>query len=270
MSSLIAVSPWHSLEIPDGHQELLERPREEDFVLRTLLQREVNGQPLVSGDLVIAGRKTLEAYPLAEQYPVHFRKSYYPICFFQDPAGEEERQLAVSRVEGLHVAPPIGSNRTTFRSCFVPGIPFDRVTPFTHQPEVRNIDAADETPLLTLIGLWNILVELHRKLGALHAAGIAHGDAELHNAIVTPAPAGIVLIDFEKALMRDDAGDDKRDWEETRAADLREVSRQAIYCQCGLGRQTGPLAEEARAELEGGHLLGDPAPFLRAMRRRGA
>ena len=117
--------------------------------------------------------------------------------------------------------------------------------------------------LLTLTGLWTLLVDFHRQLSAMHAAGIVHGDDELHNTMATPSPVGIVLFDFETALMREDPGDDKRDWEETRAADLRELYRQAVYCQCGLGRQEGALAAEARAETERGDLFPDAKPFLR-------
>ena len=39
MSRLVAVTPWQSLEVAEAHAALLDRPPENDYVIRTLVQR---------------------------------------------------------------------------------------------------------------------------------------------------------------------------------------------------------------------------------------
>lgn len=260
------MTPQHEIDLTDAWAELVERPPDHDLVVRTLARREVNGQPLVTAELVVAGNDTRNAYPRALEFPVHFRKSYYPICFFQNPANEYRNQEDASRIEGIGVAPPIGSTRTSFRACFVPGVPLDKVSPLGLEPEERNIEAAHECDLLVLVGLWNLLEDLERRVDALHGAGIAHGDLELHNVIVTRAPAGTELIDFENAVRRDEV--DAAKWEEVCAADFRELLRLAVFVQCGLGAQSGALADRTAEALDAGELVKSPERFAREIGRR--
>lgn len=266
MSTRIAVTPQHEIDLTEAWADLVTRPPDHDLVVRTLARREVNGQPLVTAELVVAGNDTREAYPRAREFPVHFRKSYYPICFFQNPANEFRNQEEASRIEGIGVAPPIGSTRTTFRACFVPGVALDRVSPFGLEPEERNIEVARDSDLLVLVGLWGLLEDLERRITALHAAGIAHGDLELHNVIVTRAPAGTELIDFENAVRCGEV--DEAKWLEVCEADFREVLRLAVFVQCGLGAQSGSLADRVAAALEAGGLMQSPGRFVREIGRR--
>ena len=84
--------------------------------------------------------------------------------------------------------------------------------------------------------------EAFAQLRKLHEGGLAHGDLELHNLIVCPAPLEVVLIDFESAVER---GADKAAWTERCETDLTRLLREAIFLQCALGRQPGALADLA-------------------------
>lgn len=263
MDVLLSVSPYHQVRLAEVYAHMVEKPPAHDYVVRTLATKKINDQPMVQGELVLAGADTLAAYPLARLYPLHFRKTYYPVCFYQDPAGEFAKHTRVSEV--IDVPPPIGSTRTSFRSCFLPGRPLDKVSPFGKEPEESNIAPAQELGLAAQMGLWKLLEELYTKLERLHRAGIAHGDAELHNFIVTPAPAGITMIDFEKAVLREEVESEEA-WQEACEKDVRELLKEAVYLMCALGRQRGEMGERAWLMMDG-HFR-DPGRFVREIERR--
>ncbi len=77
--------------------------------------------------------------------------------------------------------------------------------------------------------------------------GLAHGDTELHNIIVCPAPLEPILVDFEAALRRDTA--EPAVWEARCKRDLEPLLREAIYLQCALGRQPSQLGELSWSRL---------------------
>jgi len=260
---MIHLSPHHQIELDPALMHMLERPPDRDYVIRRVSQKVVNGQPLIQGELVISGNETLEAYPLATKYPVHFRKTYYPTCFHQHPDQEYENHLAASRI--IDVPPPIGSTRTTFRSCFLPGTPFDRLSPFGVEPPERNIQIAEEHPKASCIGLWYLLNSVYTQITALHENGFAHGDLFLHNIIISPAPIGAHLIDFEQAVHRDDEMTDEV-WQEKIDADLSEILKTGIFLQCALGRQEGLLAEACLDALP--KLFTASGQFKRSIERR--
>ena len=260
---MISVSPFHQIELDTTFSELLKHPPESDYVIRRLSQKTVNGEPLIQGELVISSAETLAEYPLAKTYPVHFRKTYYPICFHQDPGREYENHQAASEL--IDVPPPIGCDRTTFRSCFLPGVPFDRLSKFGVEPEDRNIQVASELSPAASIGLWHSLTEIYEKVSKLHQGGLVHGDLFLHNVIVSPTPLGVHLIDFEQAVQRDDAMAEA-EWEQKQQADLAELLKLAIYLQCALGRQKSELAETSISSVA--DIFNDGDRFVRAIARR--
>ncbi len=260
---MIHLSPHHQIELDPALMHMLERPPDRDYVVRRVSQKVVNGQPLIQGELVISGNETLDAYPLAVKYPVHFRKTYYPTCFHQHPDQEYENQLAASRI--IDVPPPIGSTRTTFRSCYLPGTPFDRLSPFGVEPPERNIQIAEEHPKAACIGLWFLLNSVYTQITALHENGFAHGDLFLHNIIISPAPIGAHLIDFEQAVRRDDEMSDEV-WKEKVDADLSEILKTGTFLQCALGRQEGPLSNACLKALP--KLFTAHRQFKRSIERR--
>ncbi|MEM7146953.1 MAG: lipopolysaccharide kinase InaA family protein [Verrucomicrobiota bacterium] len=242
---MIPVSPQHQIDLAPQYLPLIENPPDHDQIIHTLMRKMANNQPLIQGDLVLAGADTREEYPRAKEFPVHFRKSYYPTCFHQHPDKEFEKHTIASQIIGIPA--PIGTTRTTFRSCFIPGRPFPRLSPFGSEPPDSNIPVAQETEAAQLIALWKLLEELHSKTTKLHENGLAHGDLFLHNVIVALTPIEVCLIDFELAVKQSDVDDEK--WPATCQADLAEMFREAIYIQCGLGPQAGPLAEASQTAL---------------------
>ena len=243
---LVAVSPRHAVRISRDYTPMLRRAPGRDFVVRTIARREANGMPLMSADIVIAGHETRERYPAANAYPLHFRKTYYPGRLHGDPREEFERQREAAALIG--VPEPIGHSYDTFRTCLLPGTPYARLSPFGIEPEESNLTRAHELPLASAAGLWRLLEAAFEQLSALHAGGIAHGDAELHNFIVCPSPLEIVLIDFEVATRRDAIAPER--WQATCDKDLAPLLREAVLLQSSLGPQPGALGQLAARRID--------------------
>ncbi len=258
----VAVSPRHAVLLAGEVFALVERAPGRDFVVRTLARREANGLPLMAAELVIAGADTRQAHPAAAKYPLHVRKTYSPGRLHGDAGEEFECQLLASRL--CAVPPPIGHDPDVFRSCLIPGQAYSRLTPFGADPPESNIATAQKQPLALVAGLWRLAEELLAQLSLLHGGGLAHGDAELHNCIVSPAPLEPLLIDFEAAVRRDAV--DHRAWTLRREQDLTPLLREAIYLQCALGGQPSALGELSRGRLEA--LFARPEPFRRAIDSR--
>lgn len=246
----------------DDYWALVQRAPQQDYVVRTLAQRTAGDTPLMSGELVIAGRATREAYPLSASYPLHFRKTYYPGMLRGDPQREFERHQLASEILGIPA--PIGWGPGTFRSCLLPGKPFDAITPFGSEPEESNIKHAEKLPLASAAGLWLLAEQIWAMLIKLQEAGLTHGDAELHNFIVCTAPLEVLPIDFDMALQR--AVLDEAAWKQSCQQELVPLLKVAVYLQCTLGIQPGKLAETALARID--ELFKRPAPFHRAIEER--
>ena len=245
--ALIPLSPFHSIEVAESFRYLLDNPREKDFSLRSIARKEgPDGRELVQMQLVIAGRQTRAAHPLAARYPIHFVKAYHPWSFHGDPKVEFENHLAASEILG---APePIGYDANTIRSCFLPGKPLSRLSPFTNvEPQESCLGIAQQADPAALIGLWKLAEEAFVQIEKLHANNFFHRDLELHNLIVSTSPIRVFLIDFESAERDFHGTDEER--EELRFKDLAELYRLAIYLQSGLGHQEGRLAEASVAAL---------------------
>ena len=259
---MVPVSPRHSVLLAPEYAQLTRSAPEHDFVMRTITRREANGLPLMSAEVVIAGKDTRRQFPLAAEYAMHFRKTCFLGRLRGEPSAEFANQQRASEILGA--PPPIGWTKDSFRSCFVPGKPYSRLTPFGIEPVENNVAVAEEIDLAKALGLWWLCQQAFAQLEKLREAGMAHGDMELHNIAVAPAPAEAVLIDFELAKWRKDLSD--ADWPKALRADFTELLREAIYLQCALGRQPGPLAEMAMERIA--ELFPSPGRFERTIRRQ--
>jgi hypothetical protein len=242
----VRVSPLHSVAVDGDYYAMIQRAPEQDFVVRTLAKTTAGDAPLMMGELVIAGRAARDRHPLAATYPLHFRKTYFVGRLRGDPQVEFERHTRASEVLGI--PPPIGYARGSFRSCLLPGRPLDRIMPFGTEPEESNIRHADSLSLAAAAGLWLLAERAVAALTTLHVAGLAHGDAELHNFIVCYAPLDVVPIDFDMAILRDAASE--AEWLLHCARDLEPLLKIAVFLQCALGAQEGPLADLSLRHLD--------------------
>ena len=240
-SKLTVVSPKHSVRLASEYLPFLETPPSRDFVVRTITQREHEGTPLMSADIVIAGRETREQLPLARTYPLHFRKTYFPGRLHGDPQHEVDMQQRASELIGL--VPPIGCGPTTFRSCFVPGTPYSRLSPFGVEPDEANLPRARALSLRWALGL------LERAFAQISACMTEASPRRRRAAqlIVTPSPLDTALIDFEVAIDR--AKVSAEIWDKTAHKDLVPLLREAVFLQSRLGPQPGALGELSLARI---------------------
>jgi hypothetical protein len=242
---LIAVSPRHAVRLAEELLALVHRAPARDFVVKTIAKRQANGLPLMQADIVIAGQETRQRFPAAAQYPMHFRKTYFPARLHGDPKDEFDRQTEASKILGIPA--PIGFEAEVFRACLLPGTPFDRLSPLGVEPEERAIAHARELPLATAAGLLRLAEEAFASLVALHEKGLAHGDAQLHNFMVCPSPLEILLVDFEASVLQTTATAEA--WQKVTADDFTPLLRECGLLQCCLGLQPGPLADMAMKNL---------------------
>lgn len=254
----VPLSPLHRVELAENLRPLISNPPEKDFPLHSIARKTgPDGRELVHSELVIAGKRARALFPLAARYPVHFVKSYHPWSFHGDPRVEFENSLAAARILGT--PEPIGFESNSFRAMFLPGKPLSKISPFTGvDPPERCLDIAQRADPAVLIGLWQLAADVFEQVEKLHAQRFYHGDLELHNIIVCTSPIQSFLIDFESSE-RAFAGPEVT-WAAYRARDLFELSRLAIYLQCGLGRQLGPLANRSLRHLPA--LFRNPSTFL--------
>ena len=160
---------------------------------------------------------------------------------------------------------PIGHTPNVFRSCLLPGTPYNRLSKLGVDPEDANLRIAEELPLESAAGLWRLAEEAYALSTALQEGGLAHGDAELHNYIVCHAPLEILLVDFESALLKEELAPEK--WEARCTLDLEPLLRHAVFLQCALGRQTSPLALRSLSAMD--RLFKKPDRFRRQIDERG-
>jgi hypothetical protein len=224
----IAVSPRHEVLLAHELGELIERPPKRDFVVRTIMRRQANDLVLMLAELVI-------------------RKTYFPGQVQGDPEVEFANQTRASEL--IPIPPPIGWSATEIRSCVLPGQPYARLSPFGVEPVEMNIRLAESLSLATAAGLWLLAEQALTQLLALQEGGLSHGDAELHNCVVCPSPLELLLIDFGSAVRRDLV--DAAAWEKRCALDLVPLLREAVFLQCALGRQRGPLADLTWQRMDG-------------------
>ena len=259
---LIPVSPRHAVLLSREYLTFVDTAPQRDYVVRTIAKRQVGAMTLMAGDLVIVSAETRAAFPLAEKYPLHFRKSYFPGQLHGDPKDEFTNHTRASEL--IDIPPPIGHTPNTFRSCLLPGLPYSRVSPFGAEPQTANIAAAEKLPLAAAAGLWRLGEEALAKLMSLQQGGLSHGDAELHNFIVCPTPLELVLIDFEGSVEQKTVSEEA--WEKRCALDLEPLLREAVYLQCALGKQEGWLAQLSFERMP--ELVKDLDQFQRAIALR--
>ena len=132
-------------------------------------------------------------------------------------------------------------------------------------PEESNIKHAEGLTLAAAAGLWQLSEQILALLTKLHDAGMTHGDALPQNFIVCYAPLEVVPIDFDMSIERADVS--AEEWQRRCDADRDPFLKIAVFLQCALGAQQGPLAELSLGQMD--RLLERAEPFRRAIAARG-
>jgi hypothetical protein len=260
-SRAIAVTPHHHIRLAGDYLPMIDHAPAHDFVVHVIEHRKANGLPLMSAEIVIAGNETRERYPLAQTYPLHFRKTYFAARLHGDPRVELEHAARASALTQL--PQPIGASGDQMRTCFIPGRPYSALSPFEANAEEANLRRVKNLPLATAAGLWRLLEDAYRLIAVLHEGGLSHGDPQLQNFIVSPSPLEVALVDFEAALQR--AHTDDATWSKRRVSDYAPLLQEALLLQAAIGRQEGTLAEHALSQAP--ELFTDAARVLRYIER---
>ena len=199
--------------------------------MRTCARREANGMPLMTAELIIAGEETRKNHAVAA--PIRCtseRRTSRAGC----TASRRSSSSSTCSPRSCRTRRRRSGTRTRFRSCLIPGQSYARLTPFGGDPPENNIAKAQKLPLAAAAGLWRLAEEIFAQLLVLHEGGMSHGDAELHNSIVCPAPLEPILIDFE-------AADARRRW---RARPGRSAAGWTC-CRCCARRSTSSARSAA-------------------------
>ena len=263
-SRAIAVSPRHTVLLATELYPLVEKAPRQDFVVRTRARREANGLPLMTAELVIAGEETRQAHPPPRPIRCTFarptspdgctairRSSSSSTCWRRSSAGRRRRS---------------GTRPTCFAAAWCRASPTRASRrsaaslPRTTSPRRRSCRWRPRRGC----GGWPR--KRWRSCSCFRSGGLAHGDAELHNIIVCPAPLEPILIDFEAAVATGRRWTSAA-WEARCEQDLQPLLREAVYLQCALGRQPSPLGERSWNRL--GELFRSPDRFRRAIETAG-
>lgn len=259
---MIALSTIHKIELNQNLKTILKNPRNKDFLVHNIMtKRSPNGEPLVSTELVIAGNKTRNQFPKAKKYPLHFVKRYGPTSFHSDPKIEYDNSCKIAEI--LKNPMPIGFNSNTFRNAYLPGIPYEKISPFGIEPCERNLEIAQDVPFATQIALWQLMEDAYKQIKKLHKNGYAHGDLEKHNLIVCKQPIGLFLIDFESVKCLGECDNPESQCRK----DLQIIFTEAIFIQSVLGKQNGALGKASFKALD--WIFKDPEPFKEILGKEG-
>lgn len=264
-SETIPVSDIHHIALSQEHRQLLEHPIDDDVSIVTIFTKMTPQKDVLKqGELVVAGKETRIRHPITVEYPIHFKKTYFRMCFNADPAEEFMKSEFASEILGY--PPPLAYSERIFRTNYMPNKPYSRLSPFTNiEPQHRNIKIAKESPCALLLGLWVLLEEAFSQLDKLHCHGMAHGDLELHNILISFSPPQAYLIDFESAILKDRVS--PQEWEQACRRDQENIFREAIFIQSAIGQQDGKLAALSLERLP--ELFREPAQFENHIRGLG-
>ena len=181
---------------------LVEKPPRQDFVVRTRARREANGLPLMTAELVIAGEETRRTHPAGRDLPAALSQDVLPRKAARRSAGRV--RAAPAGVAALRARRRRSDTRPT---CFAAA--WCRASPTRASRR-----SAASRPRTTSPRRRSCRWRRRRDCGGsprrrwrscccFTRAGLAHGDAELHNIIVCPAPLEPILIDFEAAVQKE-------------------------------------------------------------------
>ena len=251
---LIKVSPRHSVRLAQEYSHLIGRAPQRDFVVRNLVRRDANGLPLMTAELVIAGRETRERFPLASLYPLHFRKTYFPGRFHADPETEFQRHSRA--VESIHCLRPLAgrarrSAPVFSRANLTPPVALRRRAG-REQPGARAGNSDSRLP--PLAARKKLLFNSRRFMKAASRTATWN----------CTTSSSVRAIGVGAHRLRQCCGTRKRRpraWEKGCARDFTQLLREAVFLQCALGRQPGPLADLAWQRMD--EFLKAPERFRR-------
>ena len=191
-------------------EHLLENPPEEDTPLHIIYQT-----PYVLGEVVLAGKKTRQNHPLAQFYPIHFKKTYLKKMsrWETSPTHEaqqshkvwkhfEEEANMPKANQQPHVPLPIGGDAMTYRSQLLEAKSLGALSPINSNgspQEILKQILKAKKDYGSVKKLWTGLESLNDQINTLHSGGFLHNDLHKENLMINEmgeTPIGC-LIDFE-------------------------------------------------------------------------
>jgi len=142
----------------------------------------------IRGEMVLTGRETIDRFPAAAKFQLHFRKTnlsdlgYHPT--------EEYQHLRVLGSEAPGIAPvALGHTQCILLTEFIPGKSLLALSPFS-------FPRANPGKIANPGGLWAAAQAAYDAAEELHGAGWVHGDLHLDNILIT-GEGKARIIDFE-------------------------------------------------------------------------
>jgi hypothetical protein len=252
-------------------QVLFQQPPPDDVLLQTIYET-----PFVRGDIVMAGRKTREKFPLTQQYPIHFKKTYLEkMAGWESPTALEHRQTEMvwqhfeECGEPGRVPKGLGNTPETFRSELIQAKTLGSLSPVhnCNDPEelARQI-AAIRGNGMNIKQLWDGAEALREAMSTMHNGGMLHKDAHRENLMVSFDKAGTPtphIIDFE--TLEEDARFGTNEWLRATWEDCRHLIEEATLIRMCAAPGEIPI-EDTRLTKEVKHLASS-SPKILSVRR---
>jgi len=156
----------------------------------------------IRGEMVLTGRETIDRFPAAAKFQLHFRKTnlsdlgYHPT--------EEYQHLRVLGSEAPGIAPvALGHTQCILLTEFIPGKSLLALSPFS-------FPRANPGKIANPGGLWAAAQAAYDAAEELHGAGWVHGDLHLDNILIT-GEGKARIIDFESLRQPQDESEFEED-----------------------------------------------------------
>jgi len=223
--------------LPEDFLKYISKPQEEDIICRQIFENQS-----VRCELVIAGKETRKAFPLANEFPIHVLKTNMGDMEYDARKEFSLTLLLATEAPGLGPM-PIGFTNKTFRSEFINGqtirslsapFPIYKVKGDTKEPKKPSKE--------DLTSIWQAAEKTYLQAKELHESGFTHGDLHMDNVIID-TNGNAKLIDFETLQEPLREEDYEKDF-----FNIKELGKKLVHL--GLEPPTGPLKEAMEPEIK--------------------
>lgn len=250
-------------------KSLIENPPKNDTCLHIIYKT-----PYVLGEIVLAGKETLQSHPLCKYYPIHFKKTYLSsLSRWETNPSHEARQShkiwqhfeSENKVDTsdpkapqsesgpvpvpVPVPLPLGSNATTYRSQLLEAKSLGSLNPVNSngtQDEIVKQILFAKRQKTSLKKLWSGIEDLNQKINTLHSGGFLHNDLHKENLLLREYNDSMLgaIIDFETS--EEDDRFQTLEWAEASKTDKRDFLKEScLIFLCSPQKEQDQILEQS-------------------------